>query len=69
MFKVIVTDNFARDYNGGKSEQLASDNIKDERDAEVIATALNEKWNRNGSGDYYAKVVPQDYELYVFEGY
>jgi hypothetical protein len=66
MAKIIVTDNFGRDYNGGRSETVYLEGLTDD-DAKKIADALNAK-NGESSVDYY-QVARNDYELYIFTGY
>lgn len=57
--KIVDTDNFNGDY---PNEKVIADNITNEKFAEVMCEALNNKF----SGDYaarYYKVVPDNYEL------
>jgi hypothetical protein len=62
--KVIGTDNWGRDYNGGRSEIVAGENLSQEA-AEDLARVLNA--SRAMSVWYVVK--PDDYVPYKFEGY
>lgn len=65
--KIVARDNFGRDGNGGKSERLVAENIQWVEEAHIIAEALNA---RGGAyTESYFVVMPDDYELFVFEGY
>lgn len=57
--KIIVTDNFNRDY---QPESLVADNIKNEDYAKTMCNALNEKFSGTHSPNFY-KIVDDDYEL------
>lgn len=64
--KVIGKDNLNRDYNGGRSEEIAGENLS-EQEAKALVAKLNE-----GANDYtptWYVVKPDDYVPYVFEGY
>ena len=67
MPKVICVDNFGRDYNGGRSERVAGENLSEE-EAKRLAAELNGKYGGEDSLDWYV-VKPDDYKPYVFEGY
>jgi hypothetical protein len=63
LFKVIDVDNFNRDY---QTEYLFKDNLTKE-EADQLAKELNADGGVNSLR--FFKVVPQDYKLYVFDGY
>jgi len=67
MPKVICTDNFGRDYNGGRSETVHGENLS-HRDAVKLAKELNEKLGGHDSPNHYV-VKPDNYVPYKFEGY
>lgn len=65
MYKVIGVSNFDRE---DMSDILIKENIEFLPHAEHAAS----EWNKHNSGPSaprYARVVPQDKPLYVFEGY
>lgn len=59
--KVIRVDNFGRET---RSHQLIAEGLTLEA-AEAMAEELNNK-ERHDSDDFY-RVVPQDYELYIYD--
>ena len=61
--KIVWTDNFARD---NVSEVLVASNVR-EHEAPILLKAL-EATCTSDNPDWY-KLVPDDYELYVFSGY
>ena len=67
MPKVVCTDNFGRDYNGGKSEKVEGENLSQE-DAERLCAELQAKFGGETSQNWFV-VKPDDYKPYVFEGY
>ncbi len=67
MPKVICTDNFGRDYNGGKSEGVWAEGVSQEF-GEAIAAALNERFGGEHSDSWFV-VKSDDYEPYIFNGY
>lgn len=67
LMKVIGRDNYGRDYNGGRSEEVAGENLSQE-DAERLALTKNRQQGPLGVSTFYV-VMPDDYEPYVFEGY
>lgn len=67
MPKVICTDNYARDYNGGKSEEIWAENVAPEL-AKEIADVLNSRFGGECSDAWFV-VQPDDYKPYIFEGY
>ncbi len=65
--KVVGRDNWGRDYNGGRSETVAGENL-DKDIAKRLAIVLNERFGGEFSDIYYT-VQPDDYEPYIFDGY
>lgn len=68
-FNAVIVDNWARDYNGGKSERLAGGPFDLEADAKRCADEWNDAHNPSGQGGDYAIVRDASKALYVFEGY
>lgn len=64
--KVIGTDLWARDYNGGRDETVMGENLTQE-EAETLAASLND--GRCAYSNTYYAVRPDDYQPYVFKGY
>lgn len=67
MPKVICKDNFARDYNGGRSEGVWAENVSSEI-AKRIAAILNEQYGGEYSSSWFV-VKSDEYQPYIFEGY
>lgn len=67
MPKVICTDNFARDYNGGKSETVWAENVTLEI-AHRVVIVLQEQYGGEHSDSWFV-VKPDEYKPYIFDGY
>lgn len=64
--KVIGVDNLGRDYNGGRDEEVAAENLSEE-DAFALRDKLNASANCYTIIWYVVK--PDDYVPYKFDGY
>lgn len=56
--KIVATSNYALE---SVADFLVAENIKDDRVAQIMCDALNEKY---GGGDYFYQVKADDYRLW-----